>query len=340
VTVQGGAAFDGVTFQRARLPGPMLVRNSLWLDQAVFHERARIELAAAAVSCRRARFPAGVQLRVRWAGVVLDDADLAAPAILAGVPAFEDLDGADLLASWPNGPGGPPRRPGQPWVVSLCRADVAGLAIANADLQACRFAGAHNLDRLGLESPKAFAATPGLKVVATGWAWPPVWWWTRRQTLAEEHAWRAAHERDIRQAGWHTGQTWPATTSRWVPNPPHPIRDLARLERHVALAARDWRHPHRLRRRLALAWRIGAVRAGQQRMRRRQASRLRQQQAREVANLYRALRKARCCRQLCLVMVRRDCVGMVRRGLVGVPEMKRRRPLRVGAACVVRVSRG
>jgi hypothetical protein len=39
---------------------------------------------------------------------------------------------------------------------------------------------------------------------------------------------------------------------------------------------------------------------------------------------------AYCYRQLCLVMVRRDCVGTVRQGLVGGPEMKRRRP--VGSA--------
>jgi hypothetical protein len=60
----------------------MLVRKCLRLDQAVFHERAQIEVAAAAVCCQRTRFLAGVQLRVRWAQVVLDDADLAAPSIL------------------------------------------------------------------------------------------------------------------------------------------------------------------------------------------------------------------------------------------------------------------
>jgi len=178
-------------------------------------------------------------------------------------------------------------------VASLSRADVAGLAIADADLQACRFADAHNLDRLRLESPKAFTRAPGVKAVVAGWAWPPVWWWTRRQTLAEEQTWRAAHERGIRQAGWHAGDTWPNTTSRWVPNPPRPTRELSRLERHLTQAVRDWRRPRRLRRRLALAWRIGAVRAGQERARRRQAIRARQQQAHEVANLYRALRKAR-----------------------------------------------
>jgi uncharacterized protein YjbI with pentapeptide repeats len=316
-TFKDSARFDEARFEQAREYGPMLVRYRLSLDDATFRQRVLIQANAQTLSCERARFPAGVQFRLRWACVTLDDADLAAPAILVGVPALkgsllgrgvpilkgaisEDFDEGDLLAGWRNEPPGPPRPPGQPWVASLRRANVAGLAIANADLQACRFAGAQNLDRLGLESPKAFTATPGLKAVTpglkavtTGWAWPPIWWWTRRQTLAEEHAWRADHERGIRQAGWHADQAWPATIGHWVPVPSRSARGLGRLERYIAQAVRDWRRPHQLRRRLALAWRIGAARAGWERTRRQQAVRMRQQQARETANLYRALRKAR-----------------------------------------------
>src|SRR6266545_3599703 len=66
-TIHGDVRFGGATFQRARQLGPMLVRKSLRLDQAVFHERAQVEVAAAAVCCQRTRFLAGVQLRVRWA---------------------------------------------------------------------------------------------------------------------------------------------------------------------------------------------------------------------------------------------------------------------------------
>ncbi|MEU3778368.1 pentapeptide repeat-containing protein [Streptomyces sp. NPDC032472] len=252
-----GAGFESVTFDRAKRLGPILLRGWLLLDDSVFKQRIRIEASVGTVRSERAQFPAGVHFRLRWAQVILDDADLAAPAILAGVPSIKELHEDDLLSGWwPDGPGGPPRPPGQPWVASLRRADVAGLAFANVDLQAAQFAGAHNLDRLRLESPKAFTATPGLKA---GWAWPPLWWWTRRQTLAEEHAWRATHERGIRQAGWHAGGSWPAGISHWVHRPPHPAHDRARTECHGA--------------------------------RRRQANR--EQQAQEIANLYRALRKAR-----------------------------------------------
>lgn len=76
----------------------------------------------------------------------------------------------------------------KPRVVSLYRANVQNLTIADADLRACRFAGAHHLDLLRTERC-TFASTP------RGWwvsQWQPVVWrWTRREAIAEEHAWRA-----------------------------------------------------------------------------------------------------------------------------------------------------
>ena len=36
-----------------------------------------------------------------------------------------------------------------------------------------------------------------------GWDWPPLWTWTARRVLAEEHRWRAASERGIRRCGWY-----------------------------------------------------------------------------------------------------------------------------------------
>jgi uncharacterized protein YjbI with pentapeptide repeats len=280
---QSDARFDGATFQQARQLGPLLMAKSLRLDQAVFHERAQIEVAAAVVSCWRARFLGGVQLRVRWAQVVLDDADLAAPSILTGSPPFANLDEQPFVAGWRQAPR-PPRPDGQPpdgqpWVASLRRADLAGLTLSNADLQACRFAGAHNLDRLRLESLKAFASAPGWKAVESGWAWPPLWWWTRRHVLAEELAWRAKYERGIRRAGWHPGKTWPPGSSHWVASRPGLRRQPGRRGQQVARMLRDAR---RRPRRLALLRRLRAAHTEQRR-----------EEAREIANLYRALRKGR-----------------------------------------------
>ena len=57
---------------------------------------------------------------------------------------------------------------------------MAGLARGNVSLADCRFAGAHNLDKLRLEADAVFGLSPAVAG------------WERRQTIAEETAWRAA----------------------------------------------------------------------------------------------------------------------------------------------------
>jgi hypothetical protein len=120
-----------------------------------------------------------VQLRLRWAQVVLDDADLAAPSILAGVAPFDGLDEDQFARGWRRLPPAT-GRDGRPRLLSVRRANVAGLTVANADLGACRFVGAHNLDKLRVEGYASLGYTPG------------PWRWTTRQTIAEEHHWRAS----------------------------------------------------------------------------------------------------------------------------------------------------
>jgi len=206
VTFKDAASFVGATFQQARQFGPMLARKSLVLDQAVFHERAQIEVAAAAVCCRRARFLAGMQLRVRWAAVVLDDADLAAPSLLTGVPAFAGLEegrwAQALERLLPRPPRIQPRVLWRPRLVSLRGADVAGLTLADVDLRGCRFAGAHHLDQLRLEQ------------TYVGFT-PRSWRWTPRMVIAEERYWRANHHyRDAKGADDHTAGAVAGTSSR------------------------------------------------------------------------------------------------------------------------------
>jgi len=70
--------------------------------------------------------------------------------------------------------------------------DVATLTLSELDLAACLFQGAHHLDQLRIEGARPFASTPtGWKFGRVGGQGVPVWRWTRRQTLAEEHHWRA-----------------------------------------------------------------------------------------------------------------------------------------------------
>ena len=78
-------------------------------------------------------------------------------------------------------------------MLSLQRANVAGLALGNVDLADCRFAGAHNLDKLRLEADTVFGLSPAVAG------------WERRQVIAEEAAWRAARARPGR---W-SAPPWP-----------------------------------------------------------------------------------------------------------------------------------
>jgi hypothetical protein len=112
------------------------------------------------------------------ADVFLDDADLSIPSLLAGRIILTDgqSDGTEL-----------------PRLLSLQRANVAGLALANINLAACRFAGAHNLDKLRLEGGAAFGFSPA----RAGWE--------RREVIAEESSWRAWRRRP---GSWNV-PSWP-----------------------------------------------------------------------------------------------------------------------------------
>jgi hypothetical protein len=131
-----------------------------------------------------------VQFRLRWARVVLDDADLAAPSIIAGIPYLSSKELARqeerIARAWQRLLAG--KISERPQVVSLQRANVAGLGLSNVSAADCRFAGAHNLDKLRLESDVSFAAAPS-PVGPSGWG--------GRAVIAEERAWRAdrAHRR-------------------------------------------------------------------------------------------------------------------------------------------------
>ena len=105
---------------------------------------------------------------MRWAQVVLDDADLAAPSILTGVPPFPDLNEgrwARALERLLPEPRFKPELRSRPRLLSLRRADVAGLTVASVDLRACRFAGAHHLDQLRVGEEASLGYTAG------GWRW-------------------------------------------------------------------------------------------------------------------------------------------------------------------------
>ena len=155
-------------------------------------------MSAAGLCCRRARFLAGVQFRVRWSRVVLDEADFPAPSLLSGIPRLS----SERLAAREQQIVGPWQRlfgskiSEQPQLFSLRRANVAGLGLSNVIMTDCHFAGAHNLDILRLEANVALTNAPS-----------PLPWlsWPGRQVIAEERALRA----DRHYRGW-LAPSWPS----------------------------------------------------------------------------------------------------------------------------------
>ena len=200
VTFHGIAAFAGADFRQAQQFGPVLAHRALILDGAYFGRAVQIEASASALCCRRARFPGGVQLRLRWARVVLEDTDFTSPSLVTGIPRLT----SDVLAEREKRVARAWRRlqPGtiseQPKLLSLRRANAAGLGLSNVSVADCRFAGAHNLDMLRLEADTVFALSPA----RLGWE--------RRQVIAEERGWRAG-----RHKRWPV-PWWPD----WLGDPP------------------------------------------------------------------------------------------------------------------------
>ena len=95
VDFQREAHFGGGTFDGAQYFGPLLARRGLELDGAQFTQPVQIDVSTIGLSCRLARFPSGVQFRLRWASVMLDDTDLSVPSLLTGSP----LLGSDKMTS-------------------------------------------------------------------------------------------------------------------------------------------------------------------------------------------------------------------------------------------------
>jgi uncharacterized protein YjbI with pentapeptide repeats len=199
-TFKRHAGFAGARFELSRQFGPILAYRGLVLDNVQFAQPVEIEVSSIGLCCRRSRFPGGVQFRLRWARVVLDDTDLAAPSILSGIPRLSTEGLArqeeQIAKAWQRLLAD--KISERPQLLSLRRANVAGLGLSNVSAADCRFAGAHNLDKLRLESDVSFATAPLLLSSGGGR-------WGGREVIAEERAWRADRPRSHR---W-TAPSWP-----------------------------------------------------------------------------------------------------------------------------------
>jgi uncharacterized protein YjbI with pentapeptide repeats len=194
--------FGEALFKRAGTFGPVLAAGTLSFDHATFEQDITIEAVGAELLCVGTRFAEAATLRLRRAQVVLDGAVFAKPSTVAFAPdpfmhydfMYYDPVAGREVEGFGEGPiaraeGGLRARPR---LLSLRGVDVATLTLSELDLAACLFQGAHHLDQLRIEGARPFASTPtGWKFGRVGGQGVPVWRWTRRQTLAEEHHWRA-----------------------------------------------------------------------------------------------------------------------------------------------------
>jgi uncharacterized protein YjbI with pentapeptide repeats len=192
VIFEGSASFDRAVFDQARSLGPLLACSELRLDGMRSTQPVLITASAPYLSCRRGRFLAGAQFRLRGAQVVLDDSDLSCPSILVSIPdeAAEKLTEPErrLSRRWGQLMSGKHQK--LPQLLSLQYADVAGLRLSRVDLADCRFYGAHNLDRLRVEADVILPTAPARRVQG------------RRQVIADERAWRASRSRRWAAPSW------------------------------------------------------------------------------------------------------------------------------------------
>jgi hypothetical protein len=194
------AWFGRAEFRKATSLGP-LSAGILRLNGAVFDSPLVIEAASKTVSCTNTKWNGGVTLRLRGAAVGLERANFAEPSFVTGSDKGFKFDEdppddkeARKLARNQDAESPEPWMPG---VETLRGTDTSRLSVTDVDLSRCRFAGALLLDQLRLEGRCVFDHPPtGIQI---GWAWPPVWWWSSRQSLAEERDWRATTRK---RAGW------------------------------------------------------------------------------------------------------------------------------------------
>lgn len=178
----------GTRFYVADSLGPLICQKAVFAGGVVFDEPIVLEIAAPHIWLTRARFSSTATVWVRYAQIDLSGAVLAAPleVITSPIPYTsgdqEPIDEGSLGSSI---------RQEAARINSISRVDASHLVLTNVDLSSCTFTGAYHLDALRIEGSTTFSQPP------PGWRFLGVFpiRWSRRQTLREEHHWRAACDR-------------------------------------------------------------------------------------------------------------------------------------------------
>ncbi|MFE7053316.1 pentapeptide repeat-containing protein [Streptomyces californicus] len=190
---KGDARFDSATFPQADRVGPLVCAGRVVLSGAMFGGPVTLSLAARYLECRRTRWAATAELRLRYTTVDFAHAVFEYPlTIAAESDPFVLADGSELAeGAFAGAPGA------GVGLASLRGVDAAHLVLADVDLSPCLFAGAVHLDQLRLEGACTFDSPPS---PAGRRRWSLVRF-TQRRVLAEEHHWRAGRAGAVR--GWN-----------------------------------------------------------------------------------------------------------------------------------------
>ncbi len=227
VQVNGNLELSEAQFAGCELLGPATVAQTLRLDRARFDHAVQIQAAAEGVMCQHATFTRHATVLLRYALVILDDVLSDEP--LTVVAAAEPFNARGQTTPMDESLIGKPPGEAKARLVSLVGVDCSRLVLTDVDLSRCQFAGTYHLDQLRIEGDCRFASAPTGWIFAKGW--PPVWHWMRRQTLAEEHPWRAGTSHPI---------PWPPPPSLFdPPRPTLPPDRLAVLYRQLRKAQED-----------------------------------------------------------------------------------------------------
>ncbi|MFC4530626.1 hypothetical protein [Sphaerisporangium dianthi] len=188
-------ASDTVITDQSGLIGPVM-SDYVSFDRSSFSGRTELEVLANSLSLEQIAILDETTFKIRYADVSLDGADLgAAVTVVTGQDFswvhYEGIQGEFRRfdeSVFRQRHGSETAR-----IVSLRGVDASHLLLVSVDLKRCMFANALNLDSIQIEAAAPFSNTPrGLR---------GIWWWTPRQSLFEEHLWRA---KQPRSSGWLT----------------------------------------------------------------------------------------------------------------------------------------
>jgi pentapeptide repeat protein len=137
----------------------------------------------------------------------------------------------------------------RPRILALPGTDASRLTLVDADLRACRFGGAYNLDQLHIEGSSSFPHTPrGWRFIRVGGNGLPAWRWTSRSVLADEHRWRFDYADGVRNRGWYPPECDPyglgSSEKQRTPDPTkrqERARSIAQSYRALRKGLEDWK---------------------------------------------------------------------------------------------------